>query len=148
MCFIFMVDVATGQLLLQNMVHISQPFRCRCLSHTLTMRHLALPLPPPPAITAADTDPGAVLCRRAWPNSTFRHRAANVSEQTVSPKLYTAGEIFTNMRTFEFPPSEPCVVCKEHLKISFPHIGRVGRHRCVWDEWVEISANNSALHHT
>jgi hypothetical protein len=46
------------------------------------------------------------VCLRAWPNSTFLHRDAKLREQMDSPTLYTAGEMFTNISTFELPPKE------------------------------------------
>jgi hypothetical protein len=54
---------------------------------------------PEPAAEPAD-------CFLACPSSVLRHRVAKFSEQTVSPKLYTAGLMFTNVSTLEFPPSE------------------------------------------
>ena len=44
--------------------------------------------------------------RFAWPNSTLRHLAAKLREHNVSLRLYTAGEMLTNISTFEFPPNE------------------------------------------
>ena len=46
------------------------------------------------------------LCFFAFPSSTFLHLAAKLREQTVSPRLYTAGDVFTNIITFELPPKE------------------------------------------
>ncbi len=44
----------------------------------------------------------------ACPNSVARHLEAKVSEHKVSLTLYTAGETFTHIKTFEFPPKESC----------------------------------------
>lgn len=57
-----------------------------------------LSLPPP--------SPAGAVCFFAWPNSVERHFEAKFNEQTVSPKLYTAGEILTNISTLELPPNE------------------------------------------
>lgn len=72
-----------------------------------------LPLPLPVldgvSLPSEDADPVPVpvpVCRFACPNSVLRHRDAKLSEQTVSPRLYTAGEMLTKVRTFELPPNE------------------------------------------
>lgn len=48
------------------------------------------------------------VCFLAWPSSVLRQRVAKFSEHTVSPRLYTAGLMFTKVSTFELPPSESC----------------------------------------
>lgn len=60
--------------------------------------------PEPPA--AESSAAPAVICFLAWPNSTLRHRVAKFNEHSVSPTLYTAGLIFTNINTLELPPRE------------------------------------------
>jgi hypothetical protein len=58
------------------------------------------------AVLDEAVDEPSSSCFFACPNSTFLHLAAKFSEQTVSPILYTAGDIFTNIITLEFPPNE------------------------------------------
>ena len=55
-----------------------------------------------------DDDEDAEEEALAAPSSTFLHRDAKLRLQTVSPRLYTAGLMFTNMRTLALPPSESC----------------------------------------
>jgi hypothetical protein len=52
------------------------------------------------------SSPAAAVCFLAWPSSVLRQREAKFSEQTVSPRLYTAGLMLTKVSTLELPPSE------------------------------------------
>ena len=54
------------------------------------------------------SSPVGPVCFFAWPSSVVRQRVAKFREQTVSPKLYTAGEMFTKVSTLELPPRESC----------------------------------------
>ena len=47
-------------------------------------------------------------CFLACPSSTFLQREAKFKEHIVSPRLYTAGEILTNIRHLLLPPKESC----------------------------------------
>lgn len=55
-------------------------------------------------------------CFFAWPSSVLRQRVAKLREQIVSPRLYTAGLMLTNVMTFEFPPNESYGLCNREKK--------------------------------
>lgn len=53
-----------------------------------------------------DEEPSSETCFFACPSSVLRQRDAKFNEQMVSPRLYTAGLMFTKVMTFELPPNE------------------------------------------
>ena len=58
------------------------------------------------SIELVDVD--GITLRVAVPNSILRHLDAKFNEQIVSLTLYEAGEILTNINTFELPPKLSC----------------------------------------
>lgn len=83
---------------------------------------------------ASDADGFLSICLRACPNSTFLHRDAKFREQMDSPTLYTAGEIFTNINTLEFPPNESCHrhICMVNDNIEEKRLEKPVAERSVW----------------